>query len=160
MIEIKPLRLLDLIPLCSALSLEERALVVAMTGEMFDAERVAMAAHAGSAMAWSFESPSRAVAAGGYLRERPGVFRTWFVAPDSAWYAHGAGLTRAVRDVIHNTLAENAAHRIETVTLADRHRARAWYEKIGLSYESTLRGYGANGEDAVMYVALRDAEKR
>lgn len=155
MLELKPLRLKDFLPLVHALSLDERGVILAMTGEAFDADQIAAATVLSPGMHWVFEAPERPVCAGGFVRQRPGVYRTWFVAPDSAWYTHGAEITRLVRDVIRNTLVEEGVHRIETVTLADRHRARAWYEKIGLTYESTMPKFGANGEDAVMYVAVR-----
>lgn len=99
------------------------------------------------------------VAAGGFLPVRGGVYRTWFCAPEWAWQAHGAELTRVSAQAIQALLADGLAHRIETVTLASETRARRWYEKIGLAFESTLYGYGSQGEDLVMYVALKKTER-
>ncbi len=137
---------------------DERTLFKAMTGDDFDAENVlvAMADLPGTHhLFWAGEKP---IAVGGFIPQRKGVFRTWFIAPDSAWIEHGEDLTATCKDLISGMLADGLAHRIETVTLADRAKAQAWYERIGLTFESTQRKYGSGGEDAVMYVALKGAE--
>lgn len=140
---------------------KERALFTALTGAQFDTEEflVSMAEFVGDSpyhyLIWAGDAP---VAAGGFLPQRPGVFRTWFIAPDASWEHYGRELTDLCRDQIERMLQDKLAHRIETVTLADRTEARAWYERIGLTFESTLPGYGANCEDAVMYVAVRKPE--
>jgi hypothetical protein len=133
---------------------DERALFKAMTGDDFDAENVlvALADLPGSHhLFWVGEKP---IAVGGFIPQRKGVYRTWFIAPDSAWAEHGQELTESCKSLISGMLEDGLAHRIETVTLADRAKARAWYERIGLVFESTQRKYGSGGEDAVMYVAL------
>jgi hypothetical protein len=136
----------------------EKTLFKAMTGDDFDPENmlVALADLPGTHhIVWAGEKP---VAVGGLIPQRPGVFRSWFIAPDATWKEFGRELTDLVREVVQTTMQDGLAHRIETVTLADRAEARAWYERIGLTFESTQRGFGAGGEDAVMYVALRGAE--
>jgi hypothetical protein len=135
----------------------ERVLFKAMTGEDYDPKDflVALADIPGEHhVIWAGEKP---VAAGGFIPQRPGVFRTWFMAPDDSWKDHGREITGVCRERIA-VMLDGLAHRIETVTLADRAEARAWYERIGLAFETIHRGYGANGEDAVMYVAVRGAE--
>lgn len=137
---------------------DERVLFKAMTGDDFDAENVlvAMADLPGTHhLFWVGDKP---IAVGGFIPQRKGVFRTWFIAPDSAWTDHGEDLTETCKSLISGMLEDGLAHRIETVTLADRAKARAWYERIGLAFESTQRKYGSDGQDAVMYVALSGAE--
>jgi hypothetical protein len=136
----------------------EKVLFKAMTGDDFDASNmlVALADLPGAHhIFWAGEKP---VAVGGFIPQRNGVFRTWFIAPDATWKDHGSEVTEACRALVQGMLDDGLAHRIETVTLADRAEARAWYERIGLTFESTQRGYGSGGEDAVMYVAVRGAE--
>ncbi len=139
----------------------ERELFTAQTGASFDVEEflVTLAEIVGDAphqyTFWAGENP---VAVGGFLPQRPGVFRTWFMAPEWAWAEHGADLTERCRAIIQELFAAGLAHRIETVTLAHREEARAWYERIGLTFEALHPGYGANGEDAVTYVAVRKVE--
>lgn len=140
---------------------DERKLCRAVTGVDYDPQEfmVTLAEAVGDApYQHLFWSGDKAVAVGGFLQQRPGVFRTWFSAPAWAWEQHGRELTEACRTLVGRMLETGLAHRIETVTLADREKARAWYERIGLIFESTLRGYGVNGEDAVMYVAVRPRE--
>lgn len=150
-----------LVELAQQLPTAERTLFKALTGAEFDTEEfmVTMAELIGdSAHQYTIWAGEKAVAAGGFLPQRPGVFRTWFIAPDWAWTEHGRDLTEVCRKTMADMFEAKLAHRIETVTLADRSEARAWYERIGLTFEATLRGYGANGEDAVMYVAVRNEE--
>lgn len=140
---------------------EERELFRANTGQEFDHEEflvslAEIAEHGYHHIMWAGEKP---IALVGFIPQRPGSLRTWFIAPDDVWEEHGRDLTDACQKLITDLLDQKLAHRIETVTLAKREKARAWYERIGLTYESTLRGYGANGEEAVMYVAVRDVEK-
>ncbi len=108
---------------------------------------------------FTFLTENESVAIGGFVKMMPGVYRTWFLATDSAWKNHGPALTNCVASLIREFMAQESTRRIETITLADRSRTRRWYERIGLSYESTLRGYGCDGRDAVMYVAVRGAER-
>jgi hypothetical protein len=158
MLRLTKLNLDDLLYLFRQLPEDERA-VQAAFGDEFNAEDAAYAALRAPGMHWLILDGPAPVAAGGFTKIRPGVYRTWFCAPESTWAIVGHDLTDLVAGVVRQMLAPDLAHRIETVTLADRSRARDWYTKIGLQYESTLRGYGVNGEDAVMYVALRDTER-
>lgn len=130
---------------------DERDLFKITTGFEFDSKDflVALAEMPGDhKLIWAGDKP---IAVGGFIPQRPGVVRTWFMATEESWKDYGRELT----DLCCELMEDQLAHRIETVTLADRAEVRAWYERIGLTYESTLRGYGCNGEDAVMYVAVR-----
>ncbi len=134
-----------------AISERERAGIKALSGGEFDPKEflVALSELPGEHFIfWNGETP---VAIGGFIPQIPGVERTWFMAPDATWETCGRELTDLCRDM----LAARLAHRIETVTLADRAEARAWYERIGLTYESTQRKAGSGGEDTVMYVLVR-----
>jgi RimJ/RimL family protein N-acetyltransferase len=150
-----------LVGIAEALPESERQLFTALTGATFDAEQflISLAEMLGDMpYQYIFWADDKAVAAGGFLPERPGVYRTWFMAPQTTWDEHGRDLTEACKKLVADMFEGRLAHRIETVTLADRTEARAWYERIGLTFESTLCGYGAHGEDAVMYVAVRKQE--
>lgn len=143
---------------CLSLPANERALYERIHGHSYNACDMAAWAHGVAGMKWLVEAHEVPVAIGGFVPVTPGTFRTWFYATQHGWAEHGFELTELVGGVIREAL--KLAHRVETVTLADQEKARAWYPRIGLHYESTLRGYGANGEAAVMYVALRDAEAK
>lgn len=155
-----PFKLEDAAAICRDLSQEERRVFTALSGQEFDPEAAAARGYLTTGLSWVFVGVGLPIAVGGLNEVIPGVRRSWFYATDTAWEAYGRELTAVVRGIIAEALAEGSTRRIETLTLASQTRAREWYEKIGLRYESTLRNYGINGEDAVLYVALRDAESK
>lgn len=155
-VHLRDLNIDNLLTVCRDLPADERELWKAMTGFDFSPEDTAISLL--SSTGWIIHNGDEPLAAAGYSRQRPGVYRTWMLARPLAWDPYGREVTRIVRDNIARVLSEGIAHRVETVTLADRQRARDWYTKIGLQLETTHRKYGINGEDAVMYVALRGAE--
>lgn len=155
-VHLRPLNIDNLLVVCRELPEDERVLWLAMTGSEYNPENVALSLF--RTPGWIIHNGDRPLAAAGYSAQRPGVWRTWMVATDLAWNPYGGEVTRVVRDNIAKVLADGIAHRVETVTLADRNRARDWYPKIGLQFEATHRKYGIHGEDAVIYVATRDAE--
>lgn len=154
-IELLDATLQDALTVCSKLPPGEREVYEAITGAPYQAEDAAIAAMRAS-FRWVLAHACAPVAIFGFAEHRPGVYGTFCFATDMTWAKpYGLDATRYMRRAISRLLETNLAHRIETVTLADRSRARDWYPKIGLRLESTLPGYGARGEDAVRYVALR-----
>lgn len=133
---------------------EERAQYRELTGRELVAPDVAAQLYLNRGVCFSFIEPVSnhgAVAAGGFVNIRPGVWQTWFLHTPLAW-AQGHRITNLVKDCYATLLN---ARRIETVTLATRTDARAWYERLGLTYESTACKASASGADLVTYVALR-----
>lgn len=156
MLHLKPKRLMDFVRIAQLLPQHERDVYERMTGEAFDYERFAAQAFLAPGHAWVVDEPARPLAAYGLLpTEREGAYRSWFMALDRLWIEYGKEITQLVREHIAQTLADGLAQRIETVTIHDQSCARAWYEKIGLKFETTLPGYCADGADAVLYVAER-----
>lgn len=156
--KLREFNLADLHHICKNLPEDEREVWEAMTGEPYQPDEATTMAFKFPGMHWIVVTEEGIpLAAGGFIRQRRGVFRTWFFAVPSAW-DHGADLTALVKGVIQQLLNEGLAHRVETVTLLSRRRARKWYEQLDLKEESTLRGYTVTGEDAVMYVATRNVE--
>lgn len=155
-VHLRPLNIDNLLAVCRELPEDERALWLAMTGTEYNAENVAISLF--KSHGWIIHNGDQPLAAAGYTCMRPGVWRTWMIATPLAWNPYGLEVTRIVRANIAKLFTDGIAHRVETVTLADRERARDWYPKIGLQFESTHRKYGLHGEDAVFYVATSDAE--
>lgn len=159
MITLRDPTLLDVLGVCLTLPQEERDVYRVMSGQDFDPDAVAADLWNSGGPRWCMaDEQGRPVVVGGFNRMRPGVFRSWFLATAEAWSQHGAEVTRITQEVIRGMLAQGEAHRLETVTLASKSRTRRWYDRVGLQFESTLKGFGAGGEAAVMYVALRDME--
>lgn len=93
--------------------------------------------------------------AGGFIQQRPGMYRTWFISDRSAWNYHLDDVTRIAREGIADMLTREDVHRVETWTLATHIKTRSWYGRIGLAQEATLHGFGASKEDVVIYVARK-----
>jgi hypothetical protein len=85
---------------------------------------------------------------------RPGVWQDWMFSTPEAWSKHWRGVTKIARRVM-DFMLQGEAHRLQCVSLASRIHAHRWYRPLGLEQEGTLRGYGVNGEDAIMFARLR-----
>lgn len=148
----------DFLSVAEQLPPEEAECYLEMTGLNFVPEQVAAQLFLAGGLRWAFvDKYGTAVAVGGYTPSGNGTWASWFMATGEAWHPHGRDLTAAVREVIAGMFKDPYVTRLETVTLATRTRARAWYERIGLTYESTACKASASGQDLVTYVALRAA---
>jgi RimJ/RimL family protein N-acetyltransferase len=153
----------DLHHISERVSEDEKALCKAYTGKDYhDAAAAHTLFYQSPGPKWCMalsDEPEGAKVAVGYTRLMPGVFRSWFVYAEGAFEEHGEAVTRLSAEIIQHMLAQVGAHRLETITLASRKRAQRWYARIGLRYETTLHGFSVTGEDSVMYVATRNAER-
>lgn len=155
MIKLRPPTLGDFMMVARLLPPDECELYREMTGLNFVPDQVAAQLYLSGGRRWAFEDKyGNAVALGGYDSAGNGVWRSWFMATGEAWHPHGKEVTTRVREIIAGMLADEHVQRLETTTLATRTRARAWYEQIGLHYESTACKASASGQDIVTYVAL------
>lgn len=157
-VHLRSLTLENLLVITRDIEVDEMHLWERMDGLAFGPQAIAMRLYNYQPEGWIIHNGDEPLAAAGFIQLRPGVYRTWMLAREKAWRDYAQGVTALVRDAIATVLAEKLAHRVETITLADRKRAIAWYPQIGLTYEATQRKYGINGEDAVTYVALSAAE--
>lgn len=157
-VHLRELSLENLLVIARDIEVDEMHLWERMDGVAFGPQSIAMRLYNQRPEGWIIHNGDEPLAAAGFTQMRPGVYRTWMLAREKAWRDHAYGVTIIVRDAISLALSEKLAHRVETITLADRKRAIAWYPKIGLTYEATHRKYGINGEDAVIYAALDTAE--
>jgi hypothetical protein len=97
------------------------------------------------------------VAAGGMEPSRPGVLDGWMIGTEDGWARHWRSITKTVRR-IHDQALEAGEHRIQIIATAARTAAHDWYERgLGMRQEGVLRGYCADGSDAVMYARIKEA---
>jgi len=157
-ITVHDINLADVLHICQHLPESERAVYEKLSGLKYAADHVAAEVFKYRGMPWVLRDEHGPIVACGFAHQRDGVLQTWFLATDRAWSEHGRAVTDWARDTIKAVLDARLAHRIETLTLASETSARQWYAKLGLQHESTLRGYCSNGDDAVMYVAVRTPE--
>lgn len=106
---------------------------------------------AASPLGWVAVADYGPVAAVGAIPRWPGVWSVWMLATDDFPKCRFS-LTRHVRSVIIPALRETGAHRAECASLASHIEAHAWLRYLGAEKEATLRGYGRNGEDFLLFV--------
>jgi RimJ/RimL family protein N-acetyltransferase len=152
--------LLDCVRVCHCLPEDEVRQAEAFSGLPFDPEYVAAQAYA-QPEPFKFcavDDEGHAIAVGGYVEQRPGVYRSYMLVADGAWERDGRALTLGVKRVMRD-MFKAGAHRLETFALANRHQAHRWYEVLGMRREGRLHCYGAGGEDAVIYAAVKRPPK-
>lgn len=151
-LHLRPLTLLDLIGVCCELPADELAQDIAFRGAPEGVEDRASRLFRAPGPKWTIApAGGRAVACGGLIPLRPGVAETWFLATPDAWVP---GITELVESVKCDALLHEY-HRIETYCLASRLHAQKWYTRMGLHKEATLQKFCADGQDAVLFVAIR-----
>jgi len=142
--------LTDFMYICDNLPEDELRQFEAMSGEAFDPDEAAISCHLAPGPKWvAIDKEGRPLAVGGCSQLRKGVWQTWMLVPDSTWETHARDLTKHVAAL--QKQMQDQGHRIQTLVLSDRERAKAWYDTLGLECEGTLREYGAGGEDFDMY---------
>ena len=150
-------RLADFYLVCHSLCEDEREQYRAFAGEDFDPEVVAAAYHLRECPKWVLSTDAGPVVVGGFDMIRPGVWQDWLFSTPAAWSPENwRGVTRACRRVM-DAMLNSQGHRLQCLSLASRTRAHRWYRPLGLQLEGTLRGYGVNGEDALMFARLRSS---
>lgn len=95
------------------------------------------------------------VVAGGFEPLRPGVYSGWMVGTTEGWSRYWRAITRHTRR-LHDKVLSEGAHRIEIIAKASRVFAHDWYERgLLMEREGVLRGYCADGSDAVMFSRVK-----
>lgn len=147
--------LLDFLQVTESCPQDEREQIEAFTGEKFDARRIAAVLFLKSGPKWVLCCDGKPLSVAGFDELRPGVWQDWMVnTPESFDATHWRTVTRYVRRVM-DAMVKTDAHRLQCVSLASRIHAHKWYRVLGYTYEGTLRGYGAGGEDALMFSRTR-----
>jgi hypothetical protein len=109
----------------------------------------------GRQTSWVLTADKEPIVIAGYDELRPGVWQDWLFSTPAAWSeAHWRTVTRRCRAGM-DAMLEAGAHRLQCVSLASRIQAHRWYRPLGLEQEGVLRGYGVNGEDAIMFARVR-----
>jgi hypothetical protein len=136
---------------------DEIAQYEAFSGLDWDSGEVAAGLHRAPGVKYALlGADNLPIAAGGYTPVVTGTWESWMLVPSPAW-KFAKSITREARSFADRMLAESA-NRLETIVLADREAVRMWYERgLGMRAEGVKRGYGANGEDAVMYARVKGA---
>lgn len=93
----------------------------------------------------------------GWREVHPGVLEGWSYATD-AFSTISTSLTKFVIRVLRPSLEGSKVHRLQAISRFDHFEAHAWMRTIGMKPESTLKRYGVDGSDYIMFAATRDRQ--
>lgn len=146
--------LLDFIKVCINMPQDEREQLEAFTGEKYDIDRAAIGNYSVAGPKWVIKSDDEPICIGGFVPQRPGVYRDFMLTTAEAW-KNWFTVTRIARRAMNSMLLSKTAHRLECVCPAQRLNARPeiekWYAVLKYNKEATLHGYCATGADAVLF---------
>lgn len=128
-----------------------------LTGLAYNVDDVAVGNFQVPGLKWVFKNEDGyPLLVGGFAPQRPGVWRDFLISTGEAFGPkYWKACTRACRRIMDQMFVADA-HRIECIAPASRVKARAWYKLMGYTLEAPLRGYCADGSDAVSYVRVRE----
>lgn len=108
------------------------------------------------ALSWSLVGEdSVAVACGGVVRERRGVYTLWGYCTDALTRRDWLTVASKVRLIIATLMAEGA-HRIQALAAADSAAAVKYLMHLGLKQDmNRLVAYGPDGEDYVLLAHIK-----
>lgn len=150
----------DILLICDRLPEDEREQWEAFTGHPFDRDTMALSIASKSGPSWVLCLDGQPLCAAGYDYVRPGVWQDWMINTPEAFGRHWRTTTKHVKRGMDAMLDQTDAHRLQCVSLASRIHAHRWYAVLGLAPEGTLRAYGANGEDAIMFARVKDGQQQ
>lgn len=149
----KPI-LSDFLTVCYQLPEDERDQYEAFNGRNYNPEQCALE-FAAKSPAWGVYDDQGPLCLAGFDYMRPGVWSDWMLnTPRSFDKEHWRTVTKMAKRLI-DALMVKSCHRLQCVSLASRIHAHKWYRVLGLQSEVVLRGYGARGEDAILFSRLR-----
>jgi len=146
--------LAQLLYLAQNMTSAEVAEHVALTGDDFDPEALAIRCHSYNGPAHVFVAGGKPYYVGGFTLTTPHTAAAWSIATDEC-EKHVLEMTRIGRRIVHGVL-DAGVHRIQMTCLESRTMARRWYEALGAVHEATLRGVGAGGENLVVYAIVKE----
>lgn len=151
--------LLDFIKVCIAMPQDEREQLEAFTGEKYDIDGAAVGNFSVPGPKWVIKADEEPIVIGGFVPQRPGVWRDFLLTTPLAWEKHWFTVTRHCRRAMNGMLNSGQAHRLECIVPAQRVAARQelakWYKIVGYNKEGRLHGYCANGADALVFSKVK-----
>jgi hypothetical protein len=151
--------LIDFLTVCANMPQDERDQLEALTGETYSVDGAAIGNFTVLGPKWVIKSDEVPIVVGGFVPQRPGVWRDFMITTPDAWEKHWFVITRIARRAMNAMLLSKQAHRLECIAPAARLAARPqivdWYRVLGYNREATLSGYCANGSDAVLFSRVK-----
>lgn len=152
--------LVDVLVVAQGLPQDEIDQIEAFSG-CFDPQNLAMTIMNAPGPKWTcvVKGTNEPIVTAGFIQVGINIWRSYMLANARAWEEFGVEVTLHSRNAVKEMLKGQQHIRLETVCLASRKKAREWYPRIGLEFESTLKGYGVKGETAVMFTKTQGAEE-
>ena len=147
--------LIDFLRICVQMPEDERRQLEAFTGQPYDVDGAAVGNFQVPGPKWVIKSDDTPLVVGGFVEQRPGVWRDYMLTTPAAWTEHWFPITRICRRIMDAMLIGGQAHRLECISHASRAQAHRWYRVLGYEQEACHRGYCANGDDAVVFARVR-----
>lgn len=149
----------DFLSVCIRMPEDERKQLEAFTGEEYNSDNAAVGNFTVPGPKWVVKDAEMSpIAVGGFVPQRPGVYRDFLLSTPEAWGANWFGLTRICRRMMAAML-ENGAHRLECIVplarVAARPELERWYDSVGYRSEGILWRYLADGTDAKIYSRVK-----
>lgn len=157
MIVVKP-SLFTLLYLCQHARPDEIEQHEAIVGRRWDADDVANDHYNRRGIKFALIGDDhKPVVAGGWDPVIDGVWHGWLVGTMAGWDAHWRSITKHCRRIMDDLIINGGARRLQFSVLASRTKACEWYEGgLKMQAEGTLRQYGFNGEDTIMYARVKE----
>jgi hypothetical protein len=150
--------LLDFVKVCINMPQDEIEQLEAFTGEKFNIDGAAVGNFTVPGPKWVIKADDEPICIGGFVPQRPGVYKDFMLTTPEGWDKHWFAVTRIARRAMDAMLA-NGAHRLECITPANRLAARPkieqWYGLLGYTREAPLWRYCADGTDAVIFSRVK-----
>lgn len=143
--------MIDFLKVCAAMPQDEREQLEAFTGQPYNIDSAAIGNFMVTGPKWVIKSDDEPIAIGGFVPQRPGVYRDFMLNTPEAFEKHWFAVTRIARRALDAMFVSGQAHRLECVAHHSREKAFRWYKALGYNREATLSGYCANGADAILF---------
>jgi hypothetical protein len=100
---------------------------------------------------FSAKHNNKLIGCAGIIEMWPGVAEAWAALTDDIrmcpFFLH-----RKTYRIMKELINRNKYHRLQANISLDNATAIKWIERLGFSYESTMKRFGADGSDHAMYV--------
>lgn len=143
--------LIDFLKVCAKMPQDEREQLEAFTGEPYSIDHAAIGNFTVPGPKWVIKEGDEPIAVGGFVPQRPGVYRDFMLTTPETWAKHWFVVTRICRRAMDAMLLSGQAHRLECISHHSREKAFKWYSALKYNKEATLSGYCANGADAILF---------
>ncbi len=146
--------LADFIQVVVKMTQGERENFEALTGQKYDVDSIAVGNFMTQGPKWVVYADEKPISVGGFVFQRPGVWRDFMINTPEAWGKHGFQMTRICKRAMDAMFASKQAHRVDCISMV-RHANVRWHEVLGYNLEATLYGYGADGADALIFSRIK-----